>query len=205
MSTEDHLKQPGWWPRKGDASRSDYVGPEKCAQCHKSLAASQSRHSMAHTSARAEDSEVLKQSDVEFKTGTYTYRITRKDHQEIYSVTDGTRNFSTPLVWAFGGGRRGQTYIYGQDRHMYESRISFIRGLGFAITPGQPEVVPDLLPDVPFRRQTKSCASDVTQQPRGATAALILPSSCRASPAKAATGLDLLMFRLLNRGAKHPD
>jgi hypothetical protein len=26
---------------------------------------------------------------------------------------------------------------------MYESRISFIRGLGFAITPGQPEVVPD--------------------------------------------------------------
>src|SRR6266566_6045568 len=62
-----------------------------------------------------------------------------------------------------------------------------------------------LLPDVPFRRQTKSCASDVTQQPRGATAALILPSSCRASPAKAATGLDLLMFRLLNRGAKHPD
>ena len=143
MSTEDHLKQPGWWPRKGDASRSDYVGPGKCAQCHKSLAASQNRHSMAHTSARAEDSDVLKQSDVEFKTGTYTYRITRKDHQEIYSVTDGTRNFSTPLVWAFGGGRRGQTYIYGQDRHMYESRISFIRGLGFAITPGQPEVVPD--------------------------------------------------------------
>src|SRR5579884_1638090 len=47
-TSEEHLAKPGWWPRKGDAPRSDYVGAEVCAQCHATLAAGQAKHAMPH-------------------------------------------------------------------------------------------------------------------------------------------------------------
>jgi hypothetical protein len=44
FTSDEHLTKPGWWPRKGDAPRSDYVGAEVCAQCHAALAAGQRQH-----------------------------------------------------------------------------------------------------------------------------------------------------------------
>jgi hypothetical protein len=37
MTTEEHIAKPGWWPRKGDAARRDFVGSATCAECHSTL------------------------------------------------------------------------------------------------------------------------------------------------------------------------
>ena len=142
MSTEDHLKQPGWWPRKGDASRNDYVGAAACAECHQTEAIGQGQHSMAHTSMPADQSSILKNSDAQFKLGQYSYKISRNGDKEIYSVTDGTDTFSVPLLWAFGSGSRGQSYLFDRDGQLWEARISFFHDRGFNITPDHPQGVP---------------------------------------------------------------
>jgi hypothetical protein len=49
-------------------------------------------------------------------------------------VTDGTHTDSTPLTWAFGVGRVGQSFLFERDRVFHEARVSYydsIRGLAF--------------------------------------------------------------------------
>jgi hypothetical protein len=145
MSTDDHLKQPGWWPRKGDASRNDYVGVAACAECHQTQAVGQDQHSMAHTSMLASQSSILKNSEVQFRLGRYSYKISRNGDKEIYSVTDGAHTFSAPLTWAFGSGSRGQSYLFDRDGRLWEARISFFHDRGFNITPDHPGGVPKAL------------------------------------------------------------
>ncbi len=72
MTTEEHLAKPGWWPRKGDASRSDYVGAEICAECHSALVSSQQKHAMAHTSSRVTNAADVTQA-VHFTNGPARY------------------------------------------------------------------------------------------------------------------------------------
>jgi len=145
MSTQDHLKQPGWWPRKGDAARDEYVGPAACAECHETQAHGQGQHSMAHTSMPASESSVLKGSEADFRIGPYFYKISRTGNQEVYTVTDGVDTISSPLLWAFGSGSRGQSYLFNHDGKLYEARISFFHDRGFDITPDHPEAPPKSL------------------------------------------------------------
>jgi hypothetical protein len=144
MSTADHLKQAGWWPRKGEAPRSDYVGAAVCAECHQAYAAGQSKHSMSKTAILPLQAVMLRDG-AKFKIGPYSYDIYRKGDQEIYSVTDGIGTFSSPLIWAFGSGSRGQSYLFRHHEKLYEARISFFHGLGFNITPDHPQTPPDSL------------------------------------------------------------
>src|SRR5438270_2607003 len=58
FTTEEHLAKPGWWPRKGNALRTDYVGAQVCAQCHSALARGQQRHAMAHTAIPAAQAQL---------------------------------------------------------------------------------------------------------------------------------------------------
>jgi len=46
MTSEAHIAKPGWWPRKGDAARIDYVGSAVCAECHSTLFKGQQQHAM---------------------------------------------------------------------------------------------------------------------------------------------------------------
>ena len=92
MSTADHLKQPGWWPRKGDADRDEYVGADVCAECHQDYAKGRQQHSMARTAMLPTESAALK-NPASFKLGPYSYRIARDGEKEIYSVTDGVNTF----------------------------------------------------------------------------------------------------------------
>lgn len=144
MSTADHLKQPGWWPRKGDAARDEYVGTDVCAECHQDYAKGQQQHSMAHTAMLPTDSAALKNS-ASFKLGPYSYRIDRNGDKEIYSVTNGVDTFSVPLKWSFGSGSRGQSYLFDKDGKLIEVRISFFNHRGFDITPDHPETPPKTL------------------------------------------------------------
>lgn len=143
MSTADHLKQPGWWPLKSDVSRSEYVGAQVCAECHQTLVKGQNEHSMAHTSMLPTQSALLGRGDAEYKSGPYQYKIYEQDSRVYYSVTKGNETFSTPLLWAFGSGSVGQSYLFEREGLLYEARMSFLHGLGFDLTPGHPQAVPE--------------------------------------------------------------
>jgi cytochrome c554/c'-like protein len=144
MTSDEHLAKPGWWPRKGDAPRSDYVGAKVCAECHSELVQSQQQHAMAHASMPVAESTHLN-PPAKFELGPYHFSIADEKGSTTYTVTDGTETFSAPVLWAVGSGTRGQSYLFKRGDDLYEARISFFRSLGFDITPDHPTSVPDSL------------------------------------------------------------
>ena len=137
MATADRVQQPGFWPTKGSPSREEYVGPAACVRCH-AAHAGQAATSMARTLARAPDSEVLRAHErLAFQVGRFAYEIARGEGGSVYSVADGTRALRSPLAWAFGAGKIGQTYMFERAGALFEGRVSYyesIRGLGFTPT-----------------------------------------------------------------------
>ena len=144
LTTDEHLAKPGWWPRKGDAPRADYVGAKVCAECHSELVHGQQQHAMAHTSMPVSEAEALQQP-AKFDLGPYHYSIVPDKAVVTYTVAEGAQSFSAPLLWAVGSGTRGQSYLFEHNGNIYEARISFFRSLGFDITPDHPTGVPDSL------------------------------------------------------------
>jgi hypothetical protein len=145
LSTEDHLAEPGFWPTQPGVSRKDYVGPAACAPCHAAKAASQARTPMARTVSYAADTEVLRaHPDLTFSVGVYRYLIKSDAKHSLYTVTDGTQTLSSPLLWAFGTPRVGQSYLFKrEDGHYYEARVTYfetLKNLGF--TPSRDLVSP---------------------------------------------------------------
>src|SRR5271155_2550551 len=60
--TAKRLREPGWWPTKGDAARNDYSGTEACAGCHEHEVRTQRQTSMAKAASRALETPVLRSS-----------------------------------------------------------------------------------------------------------------------------------------------
>ncbi len=60
----------------------------------------------------------------------------RQGQQSIYSVTDGKETISIPILYAFGQGKAGQTYMLEMRGKYYESRVSFyneVNGLDYTL------------------------------------------------------------------------
>jgi len=154
MATADRIKDPGWWPTKGSAARSEYAGTAACRDCHPRESASQPSTSMARTAARADRSDVLRASPrLTFDNGGYTYAIAADGAQPIYGVTQNERSSSAPLTWAFGDGKVGQSYLFERDGGFYEARVSYyqsVHGLGF--TPGRALAAPRGIDEAMGRR-----------------------------------------------------
>jgi cytochrome c554/c'-like protein len=125
-----------WHPRKVPAD-AEFVGDQVCAGCHKNKVVTHAQTAMAMAMEPVADSRVLTENpNMAFRIGPYTYEIKRKDKQSIYSVTDGQETISLPVLYAFGQGKAGQTYILQYEGALYESLVSFyneIRGLDFTI------------------------------------------------------------------------
>ena len=139
LSTEDHLAEPGFWPTQAGVSRKDYVGPAACAPCHASKFASQTKTPMARTVAHADNAETLhKHPELSFSVGVYRYLIKSDGEHSLYTVTDGRQTLSSPLLWAFGTPRVGQSYLFKkEDGHFYEARVTYfetLKNLGFTPT-----------------------------------------------------------------------
>ena len=130
LSTQDHLAEPGWWPSKGSKATDNYVGSATCEKCHKAKAAEQKITPMARTLMRAEDAGTLhSHSQLIFRNDKYLYKITTNAGTPEYSVTDGSRTLSAPLLWAFGTGEVGQSYLYQKNGNFYESRVTYFSSL----------------------------------------------------------------------------
>ena len=147
LSTPEHVKKPGWWPTKGTAPRTDFVGSSKCAACHSGIVRTQKETHMAQTSTAATASDLLRTHEkITFTLGPYNFQIARTGSDEMFSVTNGTQTITEPLTWSFGAGGNGQSYLLQHEGKLYEARLSYYAAYGdFAITPNHPTTPDDSL------------------------------------------------------------
>jgi Cytochrome c554 and c-prime len=109
-----------------------------CGQCHTDIVAKQPKTAMGNAMEKAADCRILKaHPSMQFKSEQFIYRIERRGEQSIYTVTDGYATISVPLLYGFGQGKSGQTYVFEYNGSYYESRVSFYRAIdGLDITLG---------------------------------------------------------------------
>ena len=142
-----------WRPRRLPVG-VELVGDRVCAACHTDKAASHPKTAMAMAMETIPESRVLTSNpSMTFRAGNYAYEIKRNDKQSIYSVTDGKETISLPILYAFGQGKAGQTYILQYEGAFYESLMSYyneIRGLDYTI--GAARSVPPSLKQAMGRR-----------------------------------------------------
>lgn len=135
------------------AAQSNQATRSDCRDCHRE-ADTQPSTTMAHALETVKDCTVLATHRVltTVQAG-YSYRIVREGDQSIYSVSDGTRTISMPIIWAVGASFAiGQTYILEKDGRWYESRVSWFRELnGLGPTLGNQHYVPTSLADAAGR------------------------------------------------------
>jgi hypothetical protein len=124
-----------------------YVGSRTCAGCHTYHAANFFATPMAHASEAISDCDLLiKHPRLTFRQGPYSYQLTRQGNRSIYSVSDGTDSISEPVLYCFGKGVAGQTYVFQHKGALYESRVSYFQELGeLNITILHPRTVPTSL------------------------------------------------------------
>jgi hypothetical protein len=147
LPTREHIDSSGWWPTKGSAARTDFVGAAECAKCHEQIAATQLTTPMALASTPAVNSEILRaHSDLSAQLAAYHYELSANREAVKFSITDGANSLSATVGWAFGLGHKGQTYIYQREGEFYESHLSFYKSLqGLDLTTGHIESEPDNL------------------------------------------------------------
>ncbi|HZT58242.1 MAG TPA: multiheme c-type cytochrome [Pyrinomonadaceae bacterium] len=148
-----------WRPTR-DYSGAAYVGAAACAECHAKEARAQGSTPMGHASERPADCEVLKtRAPLAFRNGPYTYRITRDGQGVNYSVGDGAGAINEPVLFCFGEGVAGQTYIFRHGGAYYESRVSYFQSIqNLDITIQHPRGVPSSLEDALGRPMSAEAA-----------------------------------------------
>ena len=140
LSTEDHVAEPGFWPTKGQQSMGDFAGKESCARCHRGIAVTAEASSMGRTAMHSASADVLHEHrDLAFQYDRIQYRI--ETHPEngawksVFSVAEGGQTNDFPLLWMFGTGRVGQSYLFKKgDGHYFEARVTYFQSrenLGF--------------------------------------------------------------------------
>ncbi len=134
-----------------------------CATCHANETAHFGATPMAQALEKVEDSAILKEHpDLTFQEGAYHSRIVREGDHSILTVTNGAERLAVPLLWAFGRGQAGQTYVFEYNGAMYESRVSYFIALGgLDLTMGAAGIKPQNLAEATGRRMdtigTRDC------------------------------------------------
>jgi Cytochrome c554 and c-prime len=190
LATIEHLAKPGFWPTKISSASEDFVGAAACAKCHPTIAAKQGKVPMARTLAHVDETEVLRSHPrLTFQQGPYRYALVTSAVGSTYTVSDDTRSLSASLLWAFGAGTVGQSYLYQHEGQWYEARASFFGTLGnLNFTPGRALASPHGLEEAMSRTvsntEVMGCfrchAVGVTSESSVDTAHLFLGVSCEA-------------------------
>jgi hypothetical protein len=148
------------WRPTHELAGVDYVGSSACAQCHAALTANRQANAMSRALEPVEGCEILKtKPSLSFRNRSYTYKILREGNRSIYTITDGVNSISEPILFCFGQGKAGQTYVFRHKETFYESRVSYyqeIQGLDFTIV--HPRGVPESLEDGLGRPMTMEAA-----------------------------------------------
>src|SRR5712664_468852 len=103
-----------------------YAGQSVCTQCHFKNLTSRPPTAMAKALESVTNCEILRSYPrLTFRKGVYSYEIVRQENRSLYKVTDGVTTISEPILWCFGRGGAGQTYVFEQNGSYYQSRVSF--------------------------------------------------------------------------------
>jgi len=134
------------WRPNSETNGIRFVGDKACVECH-SKEASQLNTPMAQALEVAPDCKIVSaRGRMTFRNGPFTYEISRQGQSVIYSVSDGVKSIAQPILYCFGQGHVGQTYIFRYNDLLYETRVSFFQKLGtLDITIGHPPSVPTSL------------------------------------------------------------
>lgn len=119
------------------------VGNKACLDCHPKEAA-QLNTPMAQALEVAPDCKIVTaRGKMTFRNGPYTYEVSRQGQSIVYSVSDGANTIVRPILYCFGQGHVGQTYLFSHNNILYETRVSYFRKLGgLDITIGHQPAVP---------------------------------------------------------------
>ena len=149
-------QQRMWSPNKTPA-HTTFVGTQACAECHGDKVKSHAKTTMGRALETVAAAEILRNHPkLTFRAGPYSYEILRQGEQSIYTVTDGKETISLPILYAFGLGSAGQTYVLQGKDGLLESRLSFYNGnKGLDTTIGQSREVPTSLSDAVGRLMSK--------------------------------------------------
>ncbi len=115
-----------WRPRTGTPSRAEYAGPQACAICHTAEASGWQLSQMARALKPVGQSQLLRQQPhLRFNRGPYHYRIDLEGDQATYSVDDGKNVIHVPLLWQFGNGVVGKTFMFKLGGVYYETEVAY--------------------------------------------------------------------------------
>ncbi len=138
---------------------------QDCITCHRAQASEQPDTGMGRALESVAAHGILHANPkLAFREGAYSYQIVRQGDASVYTVTDGKSALTVPLVWAFGLGAAGQTYVYQWNGNWYESRVSFYRkGGGLDLTMGALTGAPKNLEEAAGRRMSVKDSVDCFQ------------------------------------------
>ena len=125
-----------------------------CAPCHGDIVAKQTKTAMARAMEKTAECRILRSHpSLKMQQGKFTYRIERQGEQSIYTVTDGQTEIAVPILYGFGQGKSGQTYVFSYNGAFYESRVSFYRAIdGLDLTLGYADEAPASVAEAIGRR-----------------------------------------------------
>ena len=138
------------------------AGDQVCAGCHRKEAARFTETPMARALEPVPQSEILRRhSSLNFQDSGFQWRIVRDGERSLMTVTGAGETLTVPLLWAFGQGVAGQTYVFERDGALYESRVSFYNALGgLDLTMGAQPGKPKSIDEAAGRRMDASAARD---------------------------------------------
>src|SRR5207237_2077524 len=99
------------WRPTHELADVNHLGSGACAQCHAPLTAKRLANPMSRALTPADSCEILKTYlRLSLRNGAYDYQIVREGNRSIYTISDGSRSISEPILYCFGQGKAGQTY-----------------------------------------------------------------------------------------------
>jgi hypothetical protein len=117
---------------------------------------------MARALEPVAESEILRRHpSLTFQDAGFQWSIVRDGDRSVMTVTGKGETITAPLLWAFGRGQAGQTYIFERDGSFYESRVSFYNALGgLDVTMGAQQNAPKNIDNAAGRRMDNIGARD---------------------------------------------
>lgn len=149
--------QPRKWSPNKIPVNTQFVGSQACAECHDDKVKSHAKTTMGRALETVATSQILREHPkLTFQIGPYSYEILRQGDQSIYKVSDGQDSISLPILYAFGLGSAGQTYVLKGKHAFLESQVSFYKETKqLDYTLGLPRTVPTSLTNAVGREMSK--------------------------------------------------
>lgn len=150
-------------PQASKPESSPYLGVQACAACHAEITEKQQKSLLAKAMQPTADCQILSShKELKFQSGKFTFEIKRQGNQSIYTVSDGATQISVPLLYCFGQGKSGQTYVYEYNGAKYESRVSYYTAIdGLDFTLGYAKDIPANIVEAAGRKlsvdETRNC------------------------------------------------